>query len=150
MAALKGAAAVNGPWVLVGRPLITVYGDTIENYQFIHLDGPLAAAGHEQQPRSPVPVRPHGRSSPAAGLAPVVSRSRAGGPPGALNPGTGTTGDTYEHANSAFLVDRGAIRGRYYLVYADAPDHTSFGGQGRNRLGIARSTDLMQWSVPSG
>src|SRR5262249_46517873 len=28
-----------GPWALVGKPDIRVFGDTIENYQFIEIDG---------------------------------------------------------------------------------------------------------------
>ena len=31
--------SLDGPWQLVGRPDIRVFGDTIENYQFIAIDG---------------------------------------------------------------------------------------------------------------
>jgi len=35
-----------------------------------------------------------------------------------------------------------------YFVYADAAAVTSFGGAGHDQLGVARSTDLLHWSVP--
>jgi len=64
------------------------------------------------------------------------------------NPGRGTTGISYEHANGAFVVDRGPIGGSFYLVYADAPELSTFAGSGHDQLAIARSTDLRHWSVP--
>jgi hypothetical protein len=72
-------------------------------------------------------------------------------PQEAWNPGKGLTGATYEHANCAFLVAGGAsIGGFSYLVYADSPEVTTFTGDGHARLAIARSADLVHWSVPPG
>jgi hypothetical protein len=64
------------------------------------------------------------------------------------NQGRGTTGVSYEHANGAFLVNRGPVNGRFYLIYADASELTSFAGSGHDELALARSTDLRHWSVP--
>ena len=33
------SGSLDGPWKLLGRPDIMVYGDTIENYQLLQLDG---------------------------------------------------------------------------------------------------------------
>ena len=35
--ARSSSGSLDGPWQLVGKPDIRVFGDTIENYQFIHL-----------------------------------------------------------------------------------------------------------------
>ncbi|HTD49361.1 MAG TPA: hypothetical protein VK771_02095, partial [Acidimicrobiia bacterium] len=64
------------------------------------------------------------------------------------NRGRGVTGSTYEHANGAYLVDRRARDGFFYLVYEDAPEMSKFGGQGHGVFAVARSTDLVRWSVP--
>ena len=47
-----------------------------------------------------------------------------------------------------FVVDGRKIGGHFYLVYSDAPDLTDFGGTGHGVLAIARSRDLVHWSVP--
>ncbi|MBV8951288.1 MAG: hypothetical protein JOZ99_10460 [Actinobacteria bacterium] len=137
-----------GPWTVVGRPDIRVLGDTIENYQFLHVDGRhelLATsnsfdrtylfdlAGDARDPRGWLHWTP-GRQL-------VV-------PQEAWNPGSGLTGVTYEHANCAFVVDRRRISGWAYLVFADSPELTTFGGAGHARLAVARSRDLVHWDVP--
>jgi len=139
---------LDGPWTLVGRPDITLYDNTIENYQFLRLEGRwrlLATSnafdrpylfdlvGKPRDPRSWLEWS-HGR------------RLRI--PIEPWNRGRGLTGVTYEHANSAYLIDGRAIGGRYYLVYADSPEITTFGGAGHAQLGVARSRDLEHWSVP--
>ncbi len=40
------------------------------------------------------------------------------------------------------------IDGYSYLVYADSPEVTTFTGDGHAQLAIARSRDLVHWSVP--
>ena len=61
------------------------------------------------------------------------------------------SGSDFEHANCAFLVGGGArIGGFSYLVYGDSPALTTFGGAGPARFGLARTTDLVHWSVPPG
>lgn len=140
--------SLDGPWVPVGRPSLTVYGDTIENYQFLHLNGRWQLLATSNNLDRPFLFDLTGDPHQAQGWLSWSPGRELQIPQESWNPGSGTTGATYEHANSAFLVDRGSIQGRYYLVYADAPDRTSFGGQGHNQLGIARSTDLINWSVP--
>jgi hypothetical protein len=54
----------------------------------------------------------------------------------------------YEHANSAFLcVGPG---GEDYLTYAGSTELSSYGGWGHARIGIARSSNLVDWQVPPG
>ena len=140
--------SLDGPWQLVGRPDITVFGDTIENYQFLHLGNGwqlLATSNRLDRPflftLAGDPATPAGWLHWSPGRELHIPQER-------WNPGRGATGAVYEHANSAFLIDRQSVGGRYYLVYADAPEVTSFGGAGHDQLGVARSTDLVHWSVP--
>jgi len=139
-----------GPWTLVGKPDIRVFGDTIENYQFIEIDGRWKLLATSNQLDRPylfdlvgAATRPGGWLQWSAGRELVV-------PQEPWNPGRGITGSTYEHANCAYLVDRRSQDGHFYLVYEDASEMTSFGGQGHGALALARSTDLTHWSVPPG
>jgi len=65
--------------------------------------------------------------------------------------GPGISSIGYEHADSAFLCDAGALPGHLtYLFYAGSRELTQFGGWGHARIGVARSTDLIHWQVPPG
>ena len=33
------SGSLNGPWTAIGRPDISLYGDTVENYEFLTLNG---------------------------------------------------------------------------------------------------------------
>ena len=146
--ARSSTGALDGPWQLLGRPDISVYSDTIENYQFLHLGGGwqlLATSNRLDRPflftLAGDPLTPVGWLHWSTGRGLHVPQER-------WNPGRGMTGATYEHANSAFLVDRQPLGGRFYLVYADAPEVRRFGGAGHDQLAVARSSDLVHWSVP--
>jgi hypothetical protein len=58
----------------------------------------------------------------------------------------------YEHANSAFLCSmQRTLNGHFaYLLYAGSSELTQFGGWGHASIGVARSTDLVHWQVPTG
>jgi len=72
-------------------------------------------------------------------------------PSEAFNSGTGLSGVGYEHANSAFVCDASAQPGHFtYLLYAGSDELTQFGGWGHAAIGVARSTDLIHWQVPTG
>lgn len=139
---------LRGPWQLIGRPHITVYGDTIENYQFLHFRDHwmlLATSNMFDRPElfqlQGDPSRPSSWLdwSPARELRVPQERPNAG---------QGITGTTYEHANSAFLIDRRPFDGHAYLVYEDAPEMSSFDMQGHGTLAIARTVDLLHWQLP--
>lgn len=140
--------SLDGPWVAVGRPGIRVYGDTIENYQFLRLGGRFALLATSNVLDQPFVFSLTGDPHAPSGWLHWSAGRMLDVPQEAWNPGHGLTGSTYEHANSAFLVDRRAVDGRYYLVYADSPELVTFAQQGHARLGLARSTDLVHWSVP--
>jgi hypothetical protein len=125
-----------------------VYGDTIENYQFVHLNRRWQLLATSNQFDRPYlfqlagdPRDPRGWLRWSTGQLLQIPRE-------GWNRGRGVTGVSYEHANCAFVVDRQPIGGYVYLVYADAPELSAFAGSGHDQLAIARSTDLRHWSVP--
>jgi hypothetical protein len=63
------------------------------------------------------------------------------------NTGSGISSVSFEHANSAFIC-QDSVSGYTYLTYAGSKELTQFGGWGHADIGVARSRDLVHWSVP--
>jgi hypothetical protein len=146
--AYSASGSLDGPWAIVGRPDIKLYGDTVENYQFLQLDGQwrlVATSNTFDQPwlftLGGPPANPASWLHWTGGYQLMV-------PNEAWEQGHGVTGSDYEHANSAYLCDARPIDGHYYLFFTGSPEMTTFGGSGHNALGVARSTDLIHWQVP--
>ena len=59
-------------------------------------------------------------------------------------------GVTFDQENSAYLCDARRLDGYFYLLYIGATELATYGGFGHTELGIARSKDLVVWSVPCG
>ena len=137
-----------GPWKLVGKPDIRVFGDTIENYQFIQIDGRWKLLATSNQLDRPFLFDLAGDAHRPAGWLRWSAGRQLEIPQEAWNTGLGITGSTFEHANCAYLVDQRPRDGHFYVIYEDASEMSSFGGQGHGALGLARSTDLVHWSVP--
>lgn len=57
--------------------------------------------------------------------------------------------NTNHRANSPFLTDWSDNNGYYYLLYAGRTEGVSHAGRGNNKLGIARSKDLIHWVIPT-
>jgi len=147
--AVSYSGSLTGPWVLLGQPDISVYQNTVENYEFVH------AAGHWQliattnvldQPwifqLTGDPTTPSGWLKWSRGRQLIV-------PSQAWNSGPGISSIGFEHANSAFLCNARSTDGYYYLLYSGSTELTQFGGWGHARIGIARSRDLVHWEAPS-
>ncbi len=142
---------LRGPWVLVGRPDITVNGGTVENYEFVRLAGRwrlMATSDNLDQPwlftLTGDPGRAQGWLRWTAGYQLEV-------PGQAFDSGPGLSSVGFEHANSAYLCSTGSSAGReIYLFYAGSRELTQFGGWGHAAIGVARSTDLVHWQVPPG
>jgi len=143
--------ALSGPWQLVGRPDIQVAGGTIENYEFVTVGGRwrlVATSNNLDQPwiftLAGDPANPSGWLRWTGGYEMDI-------PSQSFNTGPGLSSIGYEHANSAFLCDAGSLPGHFvYLLYAGSDELTRFGGWGHAEIGIARSTDLRTWQVPTG
>jgi hypothetical protein len=143
------APSLTGTFHVVGQPDIAVYGDTVENYEFLTVDGSwhlVATSNTLDQPY----LFTLGAGDPA--VASTWLHWSAGQqlsvPVEGFDSGSGISSVGYEHANSAFLcVGPG---GENYLTYAGSTELTQFGGWGHARIGLARSADLVHWDVPPG
>jgi hypothetical protein len=60
----------------------------------------------------------------------------------------GSRGFTHDIANSAYLCDARAVDGHFYLFYAGATELESNDGRGHQKIGVARSRDLVEFEVP--
>ncbi|MGH9078633.1 MAG: hypothetical protein ACRDYE_00895 [Acidimicrobiales bacterium] len=140
-----------GPWVLVGRPDITVNGDTVENYEFLTLAGRWHLVATSNTLDQPWLFTLAGDPSTAEGFLHWTDGYQLSVPSQPFNSGQGISSVGFEHANSAFICDASSRPGHfYYLFYAGSPELTRFGGWGHAAIGVARSTDLVHWQVPPG
>lgn len=147
------SGGLDGPWELLGRPRIEVYRDTVENYQFLSVDGAwhlLATSNSLNRPW--LFRRAVGTTGDAdgAGWLDWEDGSELEVPVETWNtrPG-GISGWDYEQANCAYLYDARGFDGHFYLFYAGSTELDTFDGWGHARIGVARSTDLYRWEVPS-
>ena len=93
-----------GPWVIVGRPDITVYGDTIENYEFLDIGGRRALLATSNQLDRPELFQLAGSPSRPAGWLHWSPARELVVPQEPWNPGRGVTGETFEHQGVRFEV----------------------------------------------
>lgn len=144
------SGSLDGPWQLLGRPDIRVFGDTIENYQFLELQHRWMLLATSNIADRPFLFSLIGDARVAQSWLHWSPGTELHVPQERWNTGRGATGGTYEHANCAYIVDRSSSDGFSYLVYSDSPNKTTFGGEGPAVIAIARSRDLAHWSVPPG
>jgi hypothetical protein len=143
------APSLSGTFHLVGRPDIVLYNDTVENYEFLTVDGAwhLVATSNTLDEPFIFTLGPGDPASPSTWLHWSEGQQLLV-PSQSFNSGQGVSSVGYEHANSAFLCV--GPRGEDYLTYAGSTELTQFGGWGHARIGMARSTDLVHWQVPPG
>jgi hypothetical protein len=143
------APSLSKPFRLIGRPDIVLYNDTVENYEFLTVDGTWHLVATSNTLDQPFTFT-LGAGDPST---PTTWLHWTGGTQlmvqgEAFDSGTGISSVSYEHANSAFVcVGPG---GENYLTYAGSTELTAYGGWGHARIGIARSSDLVDWAVPPG
>ncbi len=127
------ADSLEGPWKRIGQPIKT----WMENGQFIDLDGKLHLL------------------MTGEGHLPYLSQFVGGGKNPLLNWGDLRkfelpleSFNTHDRANAAHLKDWRNFDGYFYLLYAGTTESDSYIGRGDNKLGLARSKDLIHWKVP--
>jgi hypothetical protein len=142
------SGSVAGPWVAVGPATLSLYGDTVENYEFLTLGGRWRLVATSNTLDQPWMFTLVGRASSPASWLHWSGGAQLQIPAQPWDTGPGLSSVGYEHANSIFLCDAHASDGYYYATYAGSDELTAFGGWGHAEIGIARSTDLVHWQVP--
>jgi len=137
-----------GPWVSEGRPDISLYGDTVENLEFLTIGGGWHLVATSNTLDQPWMFSLVGDPEAPASWLHWTSGAELQIPAQSWDSGPGVSSVTYEHANSVFLCDARATSGYYYATYAGSDELTAFDGWGHAKIGIARSTDLVHWQVP--
>ena len=98
------APSLSGTFRLVGRPDIVLYNDTVENYEFLTVDGAwhLVATSNTLDQPFLFTLGPGDPASPSTWLHWSAGRQLLV-PSQSFNSGQGISSVAYEHANSAFL-----------------------------------------------
>jgi hypothetical protein len=143
------APSLTSKFRVVGQPDISYYNDTVENYEFVTVDGTwhlVATSNTLDQPF----IFTLGAGNPrvAATWLHWIDGRELHIPNQPFDTGTGLPSVAYEHANSAFLCV--GPKGKDYLTFAASTELASYGGWGHATIGLARSTDLTHWQVPTG
>jgi hypothetical protein len=141
------SGSLAGPWQVVGRPDISLYGDTVENYELLTIGGVWHLVATSNTLDQPWIFTLAGSPDAPTDWLHWVGGAQLQVPAEAWNTGSGISSVGFEHANSAFVCQVG---GTYFLTYAGSTDLTSYGGWGHAAIGIARSRDLVHWQVPPG
>jgi len=142
--AISTSGSLDGPWKEIGKPNFA----SLENYQLLQIDGVWHLLGTTlRQPKGydrahlPALYRLIGNPSDPQGW---LEWERVG----ILDVPQESWNQGYERANSAHLCDARAADGYFYLFYAGSNDRDSFNGRGHAKIGVARSRDLKNWSIP--
>ncbi|HLI75139.1 MAG TPA: hypothetical protein VKU86_14780, partial [Acidimicrobiales bacterium] len=143
------SGSLAGPWQVVGRPDIVVYGDTVENLEFVALGGRWWVVATSNRFDQPWIFQLVGDPSRPSAWRRWGHGRMLGIPSQGWDSGPGISSVGFEHANSVFLCDARGATGYYYATYAGSSELTHFGGWGHAEIGIARSTDLIHWQVPT-
>jgi len=144
------SGSLDGPWTYIGRPNITAYGDTIENYQFLEIDGVWHLLATTNSLDRPWLFRLLGDPADSNGWLNWSPGRELEVPAERWNRAIGLPSVNFELANSAYLCDARRLDGHFYLIYIGTDELRTYGGWGHTKLGIARSTDLLTWEVPCG
>ena len=144
------SGSLDGPWTYVGRPNITVYGGTIENYEFQRIDGVWTVLATSNNLDRPWLFSLRGNPKDPKGWLDWSAGRELEVPAEQWNFAVGLNSVNYEQSNGAYLCDARRLDGHFYLFYFGTNELTTYGGWGHTSLGMARSTNLITWEVPCG
>jgi hypothetical protein len=144
------SGSLDGPWTYVGRPNISVYGGTIENYEFQRIDGVWTLLATSNNLDRPWLFSLHGNPTDPKGWLDWSAGRELEVPAEQWNFALGLNSVNYEQSNGAYLCDARRLDGHFYLFYFGTNELNTYGGWGHTSLGIARSANLVTWEVPCG
>ena len=142
------SGSLSGPWVMVGRPDISLYGDTVENLEFLTMGGRWHLVATSNTGDQPWLFTLGGDPEIPASWLHFTGGTELQIPSEPWDSGPGLSSVDHEHANSVYLCDTHDRDGYIYATYAGSDELTAFDGWGHAKIGIARSTDLVHWQVP--
>ncbi len=111
-----------------------------ENFEFIKIDGKWHLLSTDYSPHQPVLYEMEGEGGKDEDWLTWVNGRTLNVPKEGFN--------TNHRANAAFLADWRGYDGYFYLLYAGRTHFLTHRGRGNNKLGLARSKDLVNWKVP--
>ena len=141
------APTLSAPFRIIGQPDISIYDDTVENYEFLTPAGSwhLVATSNTLDQPFIFTLGPGNPSAPSTWLHWQGGRELMV-PSESFN---SSEWDLERQLRACQLrVSLCGPRGEDYLTYAGSTDLKSFGGWGHASIGIARSSDLVNWRVP--
>ena len=143
------ARSIAGPWSRIGGDgdveFTTRSGDTsdsFENYQFMEIDGKThLLATHMGNGHLPFLFELQGSPESTQNWISWKNGYAIELPRQGFN--------TDDRANAAVMWDQRDLDGNFYILYAGNEPRTSrdYAGRGWNRMGIARSSDLITWQA---
>lgn len=154
---IASAPSLDGPWQWIGDgyPRLWMADGTEsalrhENCQFVRLDGQWRLFSSDYSPRAPVLYTLNAASDRPLWLEWTAGR---------ILHAPAEEWNSLDRDNAAWLTDQRAADGHVYMLYCgrNATRANDFVGPGSrgvpwargwNRIGIARSRDLMTWNVP--
>jgi hypothetical protein len=137
------SGSLAGPWHRLGPADITVNGGTVENDEFVWVDGAWHLVATSNNLDQPFLFTLAGDPADPASWTHWVDGRQLHVPAQAWDHGPGLSSVGFEQDNSAYLCVDGSTD---LLFYAGSHELTRFGGWGQAALGVARSTDLVHWT----
>ncbi|MBV8462581.1 MAG: hypothetical protein JO368_04760 [Acidimicrobiales bacterium] len=147
--AWSASGSLGGPWRVLGHPDVSVYGDTVENYEFLVVDGLWRLVATSNVGDQPWMFTLGGAPTDPMSWLRWTDGTQLAIPAGSWDSGPGVSSVGYERANSVFLCALRPSGGTVLATYAGSSELSEFGGWGHAAIGMARSTDLVTWQVPS-
>lgn len=147
IARIAKTASLDGDWQFIGDgyPKFTLDNGfesklTHENYEFIKIDGVQYLLSLDYSPHHSVLYKIGGAIEKDSSWLNWVEGKSFNIPKERFN--------TNDRANAPFLADWRIYDGYFYLLYAGRTHGFTHAGRGNNKLGLARSRDLIYWLVP--
>ncbi len=144
---LARSETIEGPWEFVGDGLPSLLmadgkdnGRTHENYEFLKIDGKWFLLTTDYRPHQMHIYKMKENGVKSGDWLTWVDGRVLLMPEEDFN--------TDHNSNAGFIADFRKLDGYFYCIYAGRTEGKSHAKRGNNKLGLARSKDLINWQVP--